>query len=126
MKKRRDNGFILLLVVTLIALIGIVMSFLTSASNTMLFQSNKTYLQACERNLIASGMAWSKINFEKESRDISGKMIELDVTELNIRGSGLTVNVSSSTETRPQVQIRTSCSRGRQTLTSDRTYTIRQ
>ena len=90
-----------MLVVMLIALIGIVVSLLTEASNTMIFQSNKTYLQACERNLIASGLAWSKINIKKDSRDITGKMIELDVTELNIRGSSLTVNINSPVETRP-------------------------
>jgi len=125
MKKRRDKGFILILVIMLIALVGIIVSLLTEASNTMLFQANKTYLQACERNLIASGLAWSKINIQKESGDISGKMIELDVTEMNIRGSSLAINLSSPAETQPHVQISTSCSRGRQTLTSDQTYTIR-
>ena len=125
MKNKRNKGFILLLVITLIALIGIIVSLITEASNTMLFQSNKDYLEACQRNLIVSGLAWSKINIKKDSRDITGKMIELDVTELNIRGSSLTVNINSPVETRPQVRIRTSCSRGRQTLTSDNTYIIR-
>ena len=125
MKNEKNKGFTLMLVVMLIALIGIVVSLLTEASNTMIFQSNKTYLQACERNLIASGLAWSKINIKKESGDISGKVIELDVTELNIHGSSLNVNLSSPVETRPEVRIRTSCSRGRQTLTSDNTYIIR-
>jgi hypothetical protein len=125
MKNEKNKGFILMLIVMLIALIGIIVSLLTEASNTMVFQSNKTYLQACERNLIASGLAWSKINLKKESGEIPGEMIELDVTELNIRGSSLTVNLNPA-DTRPQVRIRTSCSRGRQTLTSDRTYTIGQ
>jgi len=114
-----------MLIVMLIALIGIIVSLLTEASNTMVFQSNKTYLQACERNLIASGLAWSKINIKKESGDITDKMIELDVSEMDIRGSSLVVNPSSPAQTQPHVLIRTSCSRGRQTLTSDNTYIIR-
>ncbi len=126
MKNRTDKGFVLVLVVMLIALIGMIVSLLTEASNTMIFQSNKTYLRACERNLIASGLAWSKINIQKDSGDIPGKMIELDVAEMNIHGSGLTVDISRPAQTPPHVQIRTSCSRGRQTLTSDRTYTIGQ
>jgi hypothetical protein len=125
MKNEKNKGFILILIVMLIALIGIVVSLLTEASNTMVFQSNKTYLQACERNLIASGLAWSKINIKKENGDISDKMIELDVSEMDIHGSSLAVNLSSSAEARPQVRIRTSCSRGRQTLKSDNTYIIR-
>ena len=100
------------------------MSFLTAASNTMLYQSNTAYLQACERNLIASGLAWSKINLQKESGETSGEMVELDVTEMNIRGSSLNVKLSVPAENRPQIQIRTSCSRGRKTLTSDKTYSI--
>lgn len=122
---RTKKGFILLLVIILIALVGIVMSFLTSASNTVLYQANNMYLQACQRNLTASGLAWAKINLQKDSSETSDKMIELDVTEMDIRGSSLAVNLSKSTQAQPQVQIRTSCSRGRKTLTSDMSYTIR-
>jgi type II secretory pathway component PulK len=122
---RTKKGFILLLVVILIALAGIVMSFLTSASNTMLYQANNTYLQACQRNLTASGLAWAKINLQKDSSETPDKMIELDVTEMDIRGSSLTVDVSHPAQTQPQVRIRTSCSRGRKNLTSDMSYSIR-
>jgi len=125
MKDKRNKGFVLLLVIMLIAMFGIIVSILTEASNTMVFQSNKAYLRSCERNLIASGLAWSKINIQKDIGEIPGKMIELDVTEMNIRGSSLSVNINPP-QTQPQVQIRTSCSRGRQTLTDDRTYTIGQ
>ena len=126
MKKNREKGFILILVIMLIQMIGIIVYILTSEAQTILYQANSTHLQACERNLIASGQAWAKINIPKDSGDTSGKMIELDVTEMDIRGSSLVVNLSIPTETQPQVQIRTSCSRGRKTLTSDQTYTIRQ
>lgn len=113
------------MVIMLIAMVGIVVSILTEASKTMIFESNKAYLRACERNMIASGLAWSKINIQKDIGEIPDKMIELDVTEMNIRGSSLSVNIKPA-QTRPQVRIRTSCSRGRQTLTDDRTYTIGQ
>ena len=126
MKKNREKGFILILVILLIQMIGIIVYILTSEAQTILYQANSTHLQACERNLIASGQAWAKINIPKDSGDISGKTIELDVTEMNIRGSSLAVNLSIPAETQPQVQIKTSCSRGRKTLTSDQTYTIRQ
>ncbi|MBN2182308.1 MAG: hypothetical protein JW715_10370 [Sedimentisphaerales bacterium] len=126
MKKRKNKGFVLVLVTVLIALTGIIMAFLTSTSNSMLFHSNKNYLRACERNMIASALAWSETNIQKDSGDISGKMIELDVTEMDIRGSKLVVNLSSPDKTPPQVRIGTSCSLGRNNLTSDKTYKIRQ
>jgi uncharacterized membrane protein len=125
MKNRREKGFILILVVILITLIGFVLSFLTTGANIMLYQSNNNYLQACNRNLAASGLAWAKINIQKENRDIIDKMIELDVTDMDIRDSNLTVTINIPAENQPEVHISTSCSRGRKTLINDDIYKIR-
>jgi len=38
------------------------MLVLAGGANTMLFQSDTAYLQAVERNLVASGLAWAKRN----------------------------------------------------------------
>ncbi len=113
------------MVIILIVLVGFVMSFLTTGANMMLFQSNNSYLQACNRNLVASGLAWAKINIQKENGDIIDKMIELDVTDMNIRDSNLTVTVRMPAKNQPEVQISTSCSRGRKILKKDDTYKIR-
>ena len=125
MKNRKDKGFILVLVIILISLIGFIISFLTCGANIMVCQSNNNYLQACERNLVASGLAWAKINIQKENRDIIDKMIELDVTDMNIRDSTLRVTIKVPAENQPEVQISTSCSCGRNTLTNNDTYKIR-
>lgn len=125
MKNKREKGFILVLVILLIVLVGFVMSFLTTGANMILFQSNNNYLQACNRNLAASGHAWAKINIKKENREIIDKMIELDVTDMDIRDSKLIITVRMSAKNQPEVQISTSCSRGRKTLKSDDTYKIR-
>jgi len=125
MKNRKEKGFILILVIILIILIGFIMSFLTCGANIMVYQSNNTYLQACERNLVASGLAWAKINIQKENRDIIDKMIELDVTDMNIRDSTLVVTIKIPSENQPEVQISTSCSCGRKTLVNDDIYKIR-
>jgi type II secretory pathway component PulK len=125
MKNKREKGFILIFVIILITLIGFVLSFLTTGANTMLYQSNTSYLQACERNLVLSGLEWAKRNIKKENRDIIDKMIELDVTDMDIRDSNLTVTVRTPAKNQPEVQINTSCSRGRKTLKSDDIYKIR-
>lgn len=126
MKIRAKKGFVLILVILIIELVGIVTLIMANEAQTIVFQANSMYLQACERNLIASGLAWSEINIQKESGDISGKMIELDVTEMNIRGSSLSVKPIIPADEQPNVQISTSCSRGRNTLTNHDTYSIRQ
>ncbi len=62
MKQLRQNGFVLILVITAIAAIGAEMFVLTGGANTMLFQSDTAYLQAVERTLVAIGLAWAKRN----------------------------------------------------------------
>ncbi len=124
MKKLKRDGFILLLIITVIALIGIQLSVLAAVSNIMLFQSDEAYLQACERNIMASGRAWARQNIRNKSSESLNKTVELDVTEMNIRGSVLNVTISTSTGGEPEVRINTSCTRGRQTIKRDKKYKI--
>jgi len=125
MKKPRQKGFVLILVITAMAIIGLEMHVLTSGANTMLFQSDTAYLEACKRNLITSGLAWAKQNIRNKSRETFEKTVELDVGKMNIRGSTLIVTISIPTGEEPQAQINASCSRGRRTFRGDGKYKIR-
>lgn len=124
MKKIKRSGFIMLFVITMIALIGIQLSVLAAVSNIMSFQSDEAYLKACERNMTASALSWAKYNIKDKNGDILKKTVELDVTEMNIRGSVLNVTISIPTAEEPEVQINTSCTRGRQTIKRDKKYKI--
>lgn len=124
MKELRHNGFVLVLVIIAIAVIALEMFVLTSIANTMQFQSHTAYLKACERNLLASGLVWAKQNIQNNSGETSNKMIELDVTEMDIRGSALDVTISIPSDEEAEVKINTSCSRGRQTLRGAGKYRI--
>ena len=124
MKKTRHNGFVLILVIVAIAVIGFQMFALSDIANTMQFQSNTAYLKACERNLLASGLAWARENTRNKSSEVFDKTIQLDVSKLNIRASALDVTISIASDEEAEVQINTSCSRGRQTLRETGTYRI--
>ena len=124
MRKIRQNGFNLILVITAMAVIAILMFVLAGIANTMQFQSHTAYLQACERNLASSGLAWARQNVQNISGETPGKMIQLDVTEMDIRGSVLEVMIDAPAGRQPEVRIKTSCSRGRQTLRHDAAYKI--
>jgi len=124
MKKKRHNGFVLMLVIIVMALIGIQMFALADIANTMQFQSHTQYLTACERNLLASGMAWAKQNLQSPDAEITdGQMIELDVSRMNIRRSALNVTIGISPDGRAQVRINSSCTRGRQTFKGNAVWT---
>ena len=120
----RQNGFVLILVITAIAAIGAEMFVLTGGANTMLFQSDTAFLRAVERNLAASGLAWAKRNIRNESREIFNRTIELDVSNMDIRNSTLTVTTGIPAAKKVEVQINTSCSRGRQTIRHNGKYRV--
>jgi hypothetical protein len=124
MKKIKQNGFVLLLVITAIALVGTASYILADGTNTMLFQSDTAYLQACERNLRASGLAWAKQNIKNRNQGSFNRMIELDTANLGIRSSSLNVFISISQDKQAEVRINTSCSRAGQTLKRDNRYII--
>jgi len=124
MKKRRQQGFVLIFVIMMIFIIGIEMFALSNIANTMQFQSQNAYLKACRRNLLASGLLWAKENTRNKSSEILDKTIQLDVSKMNIRDSALDVTISIASDEEAEVQIDTSCSRSRQTLKGTGKYRI--
>ena len=105
----------MVLVITAIALVGVIMFALTTSANDLQFQSNRAYLQAVERNLTASGLAWAQQHIRNGKTGISETPTSLDVSDLNVRGSSLAVTVGTPGDEEVEVEISTSCTRGRQT-----------
>jgi hypothetical protein len=122
MKKIHKNGFVLLFVIIIMALISIVTFVLIEDSKTLLFQTNQAYLKATERDLIASGLAWASLH--NEDTEVFNNTVELDITKMPIRNSILKVRIDVPVGKKPQVQINTSCTRARRTLGHNRTYRI--
>jgi uncharacterized membrane protein (Fun14 family) len=120
--KTRQNGFVMVFVIVILALVGIYMIVLTSDANTFLFQADHAYLEACEQNLTASGLAWAKKNIDNTKPPTGA--FDLNAAAMNIRGAVISINVFPGKNGASQVQVSTSCSRARQTLTSARKFTI--
>jgi hypothetical protein len=121
-RKKRQNGFVLVIVMVILALVGTYMIVLTNNANTLLFQADRAYLEACDQNLTASGLAWARKNIG--SAKTSTGAFELDAAAMNIRGAVIRVDVSAGKKGMLQVQVSTSCSRGRQSLNFTRKFTI--
>jgi hypothetical protein len=124
MRKTRQNGFVLILVIVAIAVITVQMSVLADIANTMQFQSNTAYLNACQRNLLASGLVWARENTGNNSGKFFDETVQLDVSKMNIRGSTLNITIHRTSDSQAEVQVDTSCSRGRQTQKSTGKYEI--
>jgi len=117
----RQRGFTLTFVIVALIMVGVAMFVLTGGSNTMLFHADTAYLQAVERNLIASGLAWTQV---RGSGTPVGESVELDVTSFNCPGARLAVRVLDVQDGRARVRIETSCRKGRRTLDTARDYTV--
>ncbi|MFH1719483.1 MAG: hypothetical protein ABIF19_19190 [Planctomycetota bacterium] len=124
MKKLKTNGFVLLLVIVAIAVVAVEIFVLTNIAGTMQFQSHTVYLQACERNLLASGLSWARQNIRNRSGETFDGKIELDVGKMNIRGSALDVTISMLSDQEAEIRISSLCSRGRQTRTGSGEFRI--
>jgi len=115
---------VLVLVITAIGLIGAEMFVLGGMANTIMFQSDIAYLEAVERNLVASGLAWAKQNIKNQSKETFNKTIELELTDMDIRRSTLAVIVATPGDKETEVQIDTSCGHSRHTLRHSDKYHI--
>jgi hypothetical protein len=123
-KKIRQNGFVLVLVIMAIGIVGAEMFVLGGMANTILFESDIAYLEVVERNLVASGLAWARHNIENESKENFNTTIELDVTDMDIRRSTLAVMIAMPKDKKAEVQIDTSCGHSRHTLRHSEKYYV--
>ena len=124
MKTTGQDGFIMVFVIISLVVVAVVMYVLADGSNTMLFQTDAAYLRAAQRNLVASGLAWTRNTVEAQNTEAFGKAIELDVTGLGIREANLSVTINMSVPQKPQAQIDASCTRKRRTLAGKNEYPI--
>ena len=124
MKIAKKNGFVLTLVIVALILMAMVMFVLTEGANTMLFQADRASCQATQRNLAASGLAWSQSQASRENAVALSDPVELDSRLLSERQATLTVGFARITDAAADIRIETSCSKGRQTLTESRDCTI--
>jgi len=118
-EKAGQNGFVMVLVIVILALIGTYMIVLAGESNGFLFQADRAYLEACRQNLTASGLIWAKQNF-----DSPAGVVSLDTAGMNIKGATLSVTMSATEKGKTQAEINTSCSRAGHQLTSSKKFTI--
>jgi hypothetical protein len=121
-RKIKPNGFIMLFVVVILALIGMYMIVLVSDANIFGFQADQAYLEACQQNLTASGLDWAKKNVGALKPTTSP--VELDASDMGIKNAALSIKLSTGEKGKYQVEINASCSKARQRLSSVKKFTL--
>lgn len=121
---RRNRGTVLTLVIVAVMLVGVVMFVLTEGSNTMIFQADAAYLQAVERNLVASGLAWARERVSSNAEAPGTEPVELNTAAFGLPNAKLSVRIRDVQSSTAKVRIETSCHKGRRTLHSARTFSV--
>ncbi len=124
MRRHREKGFILILVIMTLAAISTAIYILTAHANTMLFQSDTAHLRATQRNLTASALTWAGYNIKNQNTQALNKTENLDTTNITNRPATLTITIDAPENSKPQAQITTSTTRKRRTLKSSDKYTL--
>jgi len=124
MTKRKTDGFILMILIVAIFLMAAETYFLTAGANTIASQANDAYLGAVEQNLIASSLAWAKQNVKNTNAVTFNKVIELDLSEINIQRAVLSLIITGSEDRQTTVQIDVRCGYARQNFRHHGKYKI--
>jgi hypothetical protein len=123
MRKQRNRGFLLTFAIVALALMGAIFFVLAGGAGKMLFHADMAYLQATERNLVASGLAWARANISANG-DAGSENVALDTDAFGAQNPGLAVRIMQVQPDHATVRIASSCSKGRRTLTTCRDYTL--
>jgi Tfp pilus assembly protein PilV len=122
-RANRAGGFVLILAVITMAMVAIAALVLAETSATMLFQTDRVYLEAVQRNLAASGLAWARQNTRSLATG-PGKVVELDTGDMRLRDSSLSIRADNLPDGAVDIRVTTSCKKGRQTLSHSDRHTI--
>jgi hypothetical protein len=122
--KKGQKGFVLLLVLAIISLFTAEMYMLSEDSFSLMFQTNDCFLDAVEKNLVLSGLAWSRENISNDGSKIYDKNIELNLPADFPKDSELNVFIKESPANPVEVNIDASCKIVKQTRKKQKLFII--
>ena len=119
MNHKERHGFVIILVLTTLALMAAMFVVLGNCSQILLFESNIAYLDAANRNLSASAFAWAKYNIGHNNQNIPTGRLPLDVSAMKMSNATLSLDITPPTSSKSEVIVHTSVYLGRQRLHKD-------
>jgi hypothetical protein len=124
MKRKKNNGFVLMFVITTLVLMVAMIAVLGNMSRAFVLETNTTYLEACSRNLSASGLAWAKYAIKNKNPTLSDGRIPLDVNDMKMPHATLSLDIHASHAGKEEVTVHTSVSRNNQRQRKETMYLV--
>jgi len=124
MRNANRKGFLLTFAIVALAMMGMVMYVLTDGCTSLLSRADAAYLQAVERNLTASGLAWAQAKIAAGGTATGAEPVELNTASFGARSAKLTITIVKMQADQGTIRVETSCAKGRRTLNARRDYTM--
>jgi hypothetical protein len=126
MNRKKHNGFVLIFVITTLVLMGAMIALLGSMSQKFVFETNQAYLEACSRNLSASGLAWAKYALKNKNQSLSIGRIPLDVNDMKMPHATLSLDISDGYDGKRKIATHASVRRNGRHQRKDTAYLVPQ
>ena len=124
MKYTQRSGYAIVLALLAVVLAAASFVVLAATSRNLMFDADRAYARACQRNLKASAMDWVRLNGEDLPNGNQEKPRSLGLEDLSIPDGKLQVCGIEITEGSAKVQIETQCRSGRMRMKSTRKYVV--
>jgi len=112
MKKIRRQAFALMYVIVAMSLVSMALFALTCITKNVSGNTNMMYLDACRRNLLLSGLAWTKHNPDDINKKTTSEIFDLDISKLEIPAGTVKVTVTKMDDSNLTVRLNASCAKG--------------
>ena len=125
MRQAKRNGYVIILALLAIVLVGTAVFILTGLANDLLFDANLACLQAYNRNLSASALAWAQHNRDKLKDSSPAEEIRLDTKHFKIPEGDLRLTLLEPRGKLQKLQIHTESGPDKMKLKRSDSYLIR-
>ena len=113
MRPDRQKGFVLVVVIMFMMMLGLTLAILSSHLKNLAYETTTERLKVYNDNLVTSSMAWAKRNVKQLAEKTAGQTIDLDVSELSINGARAAITVTAIQGDKIKIDLTAECSRGR-------------
>lgn len=113
MKHTKNNGFVFLMAILTIPLVGAAMFLMIVGSRTVTADADRAYLNACNRNLIDSALTLLNHAPQNALPQLPDRTIALDIDALQILSAQLTLTFPEPNAPTDPIILKSTCSRHR-------------
>lgn len=124
MKKVKNNGFIIIAVIAILAFMPLAVNILTISTRTMLTETTAATMEAQNRNILKSAAAWIRFNADKLTENKKGHTILLDTAGLGAKDATCSITIIGADDRGIEVEITVLYSQGRRRFKRTVRHTI--